>query len=395
LYVNNVSGDYHPLCKSFIQAANEYGINFNADFNGANQEGVGYYQITTKNGRRMSAARAYLHPATQRANCQLVKHAHVTRILFDKKIASSVVYLCKGQTITVNANREVILSAGAINTPQLLQLSGVGPQDLLNEFAIPAVHIVDAVGKNMQEHLACTHYYKSRVPTLNNQLSPWWGKLLAGMQYLLTRHGLLSLSVNQSGGFVICHPHRARANLQLYFAAITYSTAPDGERPLMRPDSYPGFLNCVGQLRPRSRGYLNIKSTDPLQHPSIQPNYYSHEDDIVEMLEGMRLLRALAKMPALSTLIETEYKPGLNIDSDDELIDYIRQHSTTVFHPTSTCMMGPVPQTAVVDNRCRVYGLGQLRIVDASVFPTVTSGNTNAPVMMLAEKAADLILSDQ
>ena len=393
LYVNNVRRDYHPLCDTFIDAAREYGFDYNPDFNGETQEGVGYYQINTRNGKRMSAAGAYLHPALRRKNCHLITNAHVRRITTRDKTATAVEYLQHGKTLTVNAAREIIISAGSINSPQILQLSGIGPQKLLTDLGINMVHAAEAVGQNMQEHIGCSHYYKSRVPTLNNQLYPWWGKLLAGVQYLLFRHGVLSISINQAGGFVKSHPQRSRPNLQLYFAPMTYTTAPPGERPLMRPDPFPGFLNSIGQLRPRSRGYLHIDSTDPLTHPKIYPRYLSAEADIVEMLEGIRLLRAMAQTPALSAIIEEELTPGLNIDSDDELIDDIRQRSTTIFHPTSTCMMGPDAKRAVVDSFCRVYGVNNLRVVDASIFPTVTSGNTNAPTIMVAEKAADLILN--
>ncbi len=393
LYVNNASSDYHPLCHTFIKAAKQSGFDFNPDFNGESQEGVGFYQINTKNGRRMSAARAYLHPARRRANCHVETHAQVTRVLFKNKHATGVEYQRGGETLIASANREVIISAGSINSPQLLQLSGVAAKELLSGHGIPVILDAPQVGQNMQEHLGYTHYYKSNVPTLNNQLYPWWGKLLAGIQYVLTHRGILSLSVNQAGGFVKSNPDRPRPNLQLYFAAITYTTAPAGTRPLMAPDPYPGLLNSISQLRPRSRGSIKIKSSDPFESPSIMPNYLSAEEDVTEMLEGVRLLRQMAATPALSRVIKEEITPGLNINSEDELIDDIRQRSTTVFHPTSTCMMGPDADKAVVNAECEVYGVKQLRIVDASIFPTVTSGNTNAPTIMLAERAADLILN--
>ena len=221
LYVNNVSRDYHPLCNTFFEAGKQSGFAYNPDFNGASQEGVGYYQITSKGGKRMSAARAYLHPASRRPNCHVESKAHITRILFDSKTATGVEYKQHGKTKIAEARLEVIISAGSINSPQLLQLSGIGPETLLKANGIPVIHDCPAVGANMQEHLGCSHFYKSRVPTLNNQLHPWWGKLFAGMRYLLTRRGILSLSVNQAGGFVKSNPQRLRPNLQLYFAAIT------------------------------------------------------------------------------------------------------------------------------------------------------------------------------
>jgi len=393
LYVNNVSKQYHPLTKTFIQAGQQFGFNYNADFNGASQEGLGYYQITTKNGRRMSAARAYLHPALKRDNCQIVTNAQVNRILFRDNAAYGVEYKRQGEVHEVSANREVIVCAGAINSPQLLQLSGIGPSKLLKDLGIPVVHGAEAVGRNLQDHLGYTHYYKSKVPTLNNQLYPWWGKLMAGIRYVLLRQGVLSLSVNQAGGFIRSNANKLSPNLQMYFAAITYSTAPAGERPLMQPDPYPGFLNSVGQLRPASRGHLEIDSAESTTHPKIYPNYYSAEEDVIEMLEGVRIMRAMAETPALSKIIEHEMTPGLNINSDDELIDDIRQRSSTVFHPTSTCMMGSNISESVVDSQGLVHGVRQLRVVDASIFPTLISGNTNAPVMMVAEKIADQILA--
>jgi len=393
LYVNNVSRDYHPLCQTFFEAARQTGFAYNSDFNGESQEGVGYYQINTKNGKRMSAARAYLHPASRRNNCRTETKAHITRILFHGNSATGVEYQQHGKTKIAEASLEVILSAGSINSPQLLQLSGIGPQALLKAQGIPVIHDAPAVGQNMQEHLSCSHYYKSLVPTLNNQLYPWWGKLFAGMRYLLTGRGILSLSVNQAGGFIKSNPHRPRPNLQLYFAAITYTTAPPGERPLMAPDPYPGLLNSISQTRPQSRGSIAIKSPDPYQAPGIKPNYLSVEADVIEMLEGVRLLRKIAQTPAFSAVIKEEITPGLNINSDDELIDDIRQRSTTVFHPTSTCMMGPDAKEAAVNSSGQVYGVNKLRVVDASIFPSVISGNTNAPVIMVAEKISDKILS--
>jgi len=393
LYVNNVSSQYHPLCHRFIDAAKQQGFGFNPDFNGATQEGVGFYQITTRDGCRMSAARAYLHPALKRDNCELITHTQVTRVLFDQKKASGVEFMHQGSLRQVKANCEVIVSAGAINSPQILQLSGIGDAELLSGFEIPTLVDLAGVGRNLQDHLDYCIYYRSRVPTLNNRLRPWWGKMLAGMQYLAFRNGLLSLSVNQSGGFLRSHPSRPRPNIQMYFAAITYTTSPPGERPLMQPDSYPGFLNSIGQMRPTSRGHLQIDSADPFAPVKIYPNYLSSDEDVTQMLEGARLLRKLADAPALAEIIDHEIRPGPSVQTDDELVADIRQRADTVYHPSCTCMMGPDPKTAVVDAKCRVYGVDRLRVVDTSIFPTVTSGNTNGPTIMVAEKAADMILA--
>jgi choline dehydrogenase len=395
IHVSNVSNQHHPLCQRFFSAAQDCGFDFNPDFNGENQEGVGNYQITTRNGRRMSAARAYLHPALKRDNCALITQAHVTRILFADRQANGVEFMQGGKRRQVRARREVIVSAGSINSPQILQLSGIGEGTLLKKHGIEALVDLPGVGRNLQDHLDCAYYYRSRIPTLNNQISPWWGKMLAGMQYLLFRNGLLSLSLNQAGGFIKSHPSRPRPNIQTYFNPMTYTTAPPGERPLMRPDPYPGFVNSIGQVRPLSRGHLQIASRDPQEPVRIYPNYLSHAEDVTQMLEGVRLIRKLAARPALAEIIEEEITPGVNLQDDDELIADIRARSSTVFHPTSTCMMGPDRKSAVVDNQCRVYGTQQLRVIDASVFPSLISGNTNAPVIMVAEKMADMLLGRQ
>ncbi len=394
LWVNDVSASYHPLNRHFIDAALACGLTENPDFNGADQEGVGLYEITARGGLRMSAARAYLRPAMKRSNLTVLTGAHASRVLFSQRRARGVEFLHDGAIRQADARREVILCGGAINSPQLLQLSGIGPGELLREHGIPALHANDAVGAHLQDHLCVTHYYRSRVPTLNNRLSPWWGKMLAGMQYVLFRSGQLSIGVNQAGGFFRSNPDRPRPNLQLYFCPMTYTKAPPGTRPLMRPDPFPAFLNGVSQCRPTSRGWLGIRSPDPLAPMKIAPNYLSTEEDQREMVEGVRFLRRLAATPPLADIVESEYEPGLAVDGDEALLEDIRQRADTVFHPTSTCRMGPDPSSTVVDERLRVHGVEALRVADASIFPTVTSGNTNAPTIMVGEKASDLVLAD-
>ncbi len=394
LYVNDPSVSYHPLCHTFLKAAGEYGLQANPDFNGAAQEGVGMYQITMRNGLRMSAARAYLRPALARKNCRIELHAQVTRILFDKRKAVGAEYRQNGETRQVRARREVIVCAGAVNSPQLLQLSGIGPGELLRRYGIDVLLHSPQVGRNLQDHLALTHFYRASVPTLNNELYPWWGKLCAGLKYVLFRKGPLSLSVNQAGGFIKSHSARTRPNLQLYFSALTYMTSPKGERPLMRPDPWPAIQQGICQCRPTSRGAVRIASNDPFEYPRIDPGYLATDHDLQEMIEGFHILREIAKMPALGKIIASEISPGESVQSESRIIEDIRERSETVFHPTSTCMMGPDPQSSVVDQQLRVHGTESLRVVDASVFPTIISGNTNGPVIMVAEKAADMILRD-
>lgn len=392
--VSDVSADMHPLCQVYLRACEQLGFPVHADLNGAGTECVGLYHITTRNGRRESAATAYLHPAMRRINLDVLTGAHATRIVLEGRRAVAVEFLHDGGRRLARARREVILSAGAINSPQLLQLSGIGPGSLLQRHGIPVVADLPAVGRNLQDHLGLDYLYRSRVPTLNDQLRPWWGKLRAGIQYLATRRGPLSLSVNQGGGFVRSCGTLARPDLQLYFSPVSYIKAPPGKRPLMNPDPYPGFLLGYSTCRPRSRGWLQIRSPDPLAPPEIHPAYLSDPGDVTDMLEGSRFMRRLAATPALAAVIAEELRPGPAVDGDEAMIEDIRQRASSVFHPVSTCMMGPDPATSVVDARLRVHRLEALRVVDASVFPNVTSGNTNAPTLMVGERGSALVLAD-
>lgn len=391
LFVSTMDRDLHPLCQDFIRAGEALQFPHNPDFNGKTQEGIGTYQITAKDGMRMSAARAYIRPVRNRKNLTIETRALASRVLFEGKRATGIAWTRKGRRCQARARREVILSAGAINSPQLLQLSGIGPAALLRGRGVEVLHDAPGVGRDLQDHLGMDFLYRSKVPTLNNQLHPWYGKLWQGLRYLLTRRGPLSLSVNQGGGFVRSRPGLSRPDMQLFFSPVSYTKSPPGKRPLMNPDPFPGFLLGYQPLRPTSRGYLEIRSADPAEPPSIHPEYLTTEEDIQDMLAGSRLMRRLAETPALSRLIEAEIAPGPDVQSDQDLIADIRNRAGTVFHPTSTCRMGPDPKTDVVDCRLRVHGIEGLRVADASIFPTLTSGNTNAPAIMVGEKAADLI----
>ncbi|MFK7730448.1 MAG: GMC family oxidoreductase [Pseudomonadales bacterium] len=395
LHIDDVHKSYHPLCSRFIEAGTELGIPMNVDFNGESQEGVGYYEITAKNGRRMSAARAYLHPARCRKNVSLLSNTLATRILFKEQRAIGVNVVKNDMERKIVADRSVILSAGAINSPQLLQLSGVGDANYLSSLGITPIHDNPNVGKHLQDHLAYTHYYRCNEPTLNNQLYPWWGKLGAGLQYLLARQGPLAIGVNQAGGFFRSNSEQHRPNLQLYFSPLTYSVSNKGRQRSTQPDPYPGILMSVSQCRPKSRGFVSIDSKDPHAAPKIQPNYLQDDADLRELLEGAKFLRDLSGTSALCGLITEETLPGVTCTTDEQLLDDIRARADTVYHPTSTCKMGHSIEDSVVDNRLRVHGINGLRVVDASAFPSVPSCNTQAPVYMLAEKAASLILTDQ
>ncbi len=394
MHVSDTSGQVHAICHDYLAAGQQAGLPLNNDFNGASQEGVGLYQILTRGGFRVSSARAFLRPAIHRRNLAVKQRAQATRILFEGRRAVGVEYREHGATESVRCRGEVILAAGAINSPQLLQLSGVGAGSLLQSMGIPVVLDLAAVGANLQDHLCVDYLYRSRRPTLNNLLRPWWGKLRVGAQYIVSRSGPLALSVNQAGGFFRSSPALTRPDMQLYFSPLSYIKAQPGKRALLSPDPYPGFLLSVSPCRPDSRGHLQIRSPDPFVAPAIHPNYLSTQHDVGEMLRGVHFLRKLAAAPALAAVIEEELKPGPAVQGDEALIGDIRQRAGTVFHPVSTCRMGPAGAGTVVDPRLRVHGLEALRVCDASIFPSITSGNTNAPAIMVGEKGADLILEE-
>ena len=392
--VQNVDADLHPLCQAYLQAGEQAGLGRSEDFNGRSMEGVGLYQITTRSGLRVSAASAYLKPAAHRSNLRIETDALADRVLFEGARATGVDYIHNGVRRTARAGREVIVSAGAIGSPLILQRSGVGPPEVLKSHGIDVIVANAAVGSNLQDHLCIDHVYRTRVPTLNEVLRPLVGQLRAVVTYLLRRRGPLSLSVNQGGGFVRSRPNIGRPNLQLYFSPVSYTRAPPGTRPLMRPDPFPGILLSAQPCRPVSRGYLHVRSSRPEAAPVIVPNSLHAPQDLQDLLDGADLLRKLAATPALSAVIEREIAPGPHVQSRDDMVRDIRARASSVFHPIGTCRMGPDPGSNVVDERLRVHGLASLRVIDASVFPTLTSANTNAPVLMVAEKAAALLHED-
>ena len=391
MHVTDMSAHVHPLCKTFLASAGELGFSVSNDFNGPNGEGVGLYQINTHRGRRASTANAFLRPALRRQNLKLETNALATHILFDGNRATGVSYLRGGQEHSVTARRDVILCGGAINSPQLLQLSGIGDPSDLAAAGVAVRHALPAVGRNLQDHLAVSYFYRSGLPTLNDQLRPLTGKLLAAVRYLIDRGGPLSMSVNQAGGFIRSRAGLSRPDLQLYFSPVSYTQTPLAARKLLNPDPFPAFLLSFNACRPTSRGALRIVSADPRRHPCITPNYLSTGQDVTDALAGSKLLRKLAATRPLSDIITGEIWPGQAIRTDDDLLRDFRDRADTVYHPVGTCAMGPDARNAVVDARLCVHGMSGLRVIDASIFPALTSGNTNAPTVMVAEKGADMM----
>lgn len=392
LTITSMDGSVHPLANDYLKAAAAAGIPVNKDYNGETQEGASIYQVTTRKGLRCSSADAYLHPIRRRANLEVRTNAHVTRLLIESKRVTGLEYVRDGVKTTVRASREVVLSAGAVNSPQIMMLSGIGDAEKLSALGITPVRHAPMVGRNLQDHLGFDYIYEATRPTLNDVLRPWWGRLGVGLQYVLTRKGPLSLSVNQAGGFVRSRPDRPRPNIQLYFSPLSYTRAIPGKRALMRTDFFSGFMLGISNCHPKSRGTIELGSADPFAPPLIRPNYLSDESDLEELVEGARILRKIAG--PMASQIKREIVPGPAIESDSEMAADIRARSGSVFHACGTCGMGPDPNLSVVDPRLKVHGIEGLRVVDASIFPLIPSGNINAPSIMVGERGSDFILED-
>ncbi|MFK7890134.1 MAG: GMC family oxidoreductase [Granulosicoccus sp.] len=392
LSVHDIASQAHPLCEAFLQSAAALQLPITDDYNGASMEGACLYQITTRRGVRASAAAAYLRPAMKRVCLEVVTHAQVLQLCTQDQRVTSVLYRHKGRVCRATANVETVLCAGAVNSPQLLQLSGIGPRAVLEAAGVRQVHELASVGEHLSDHLGADLVCKATVPTLNQVLWPLHGKVMAALRYVLRRSGPLSLSLNQAGGFIRSDDKAPLPDLQLYFSPVSYTRAPTGTRPLSNPDRFPGFLLGFNPCKPTSVGSIHIRSDDPFDPPSIQPNYLSTEHDRNLMLKGMKLVRSFCQTPTLKPLIAGEMLPGADCLSDTDLMRYVEQTAWTVFHPCCTCRMGTDPQTSVVDPRLRVHGFENLRIADASVFASIPTGNTNAPSIMVGERASELIL---
>jgi choline dehydrogenase len=391
-WVTDPGDRYHPLGRHYLEAARDLGFSHNPTMIGG--DGVGRYCITAHDGLRCSAVDAFLRPALKRYDIDVLHGVRVTRLLFDGARAVGAEFRLREGIHKIYCRREMIVSAGTVGSPQILQLSGIGPGSLLSRHRIMPRVELPAVGGNLQDHLAVTYFFKSRLPTLNNQLHPWWGKAWAGLRYVVARQGPLALGVNQYGGFVRSTDDAPRADMQLYFNPITYSKTPVGKRPLLSPDAYPGYILSFQPCRPVSRGRIDIASDDPLAAPKIRPNYLGANEDVEAVIRGARLLARFADSEALRAITLEPVGPTPTTMNDEQLVADFRERADTVFHPVGTCAMGTDPRNSVVDSRLRVHGVEALRVVDASVFPNVTSGNTNAPTLMTAWRGADMIIAD-
>lgn len=378
----------NELMEAIIRGAEELGVPRTQDFNDGKQEGVGYYQLFTHNGWRISSAVAYLKPARSRENLRIETGAHATGLILEGRRVTGVRYLQGGVERTAKAGREVILSAGSLQSPQLMQLSGIGPAELLREHGIHVAHELPGVGRNLQDHLQFRLMYRVSKPiTTNDDLRTLFGQARIGLQWLLRGTGPLGIGINQGGLFTRILPGSKTPDIQFHFGTLSADQAGG------KPHTWPGCTFSVCQLRPDSRGSVEIKSADPMQAPAMRPNYLSSETDRLCAVESIKYARKLAATEALKPYLASEYAPGAAIHSDDDILEFARGNGATIFHPVGTCKMGSDPM-AVTDARLRVHGLAGLRVVDCSIMPTLTSGNTHAPAVMIAEKASDLILED-
>ncbi|QIL70812.1 choline dehydrogenase [Diaphorobacter sp. HDW4B] len=387
-------GAKHELIEAFIAGAQERGVPRTNDFNGASQEGAGYYQLTTRNGLRCSTAKGYLTEAKRRPNLHIETDAQATGLVMRGKRVVGVNYVQHGQQKAAMAGGEVVLSAGAIQSPQLLQLSGIGPRALLEDLGVPVAHDLPGVGENLQDHLQIRLSYECTKPiTTNDQLNTLFGQAKLGLEWLIHRSGPLAVGINQGGCFMHAlrdeqgKPVTKTPDIQFHVSTLSADMAGGKVHP------YSGFTMSVCQLRPESRGYVRIRSRDALQPPSMQPNYLDTDLDRRTNVAAVRAARAIAQSQAMAPYVKREVKPGPPAQSDEELLEFCRNNGATIFHPSGTCRMGR-DAMAVVDSRLRVHGVKGIRVVDCSVMPTLVSGNTNAPVVMMAEKAADMIRED-
>ena len=377
------------ILDAFRAAAAEIGIPSTEDFNRGDNEGCGYFQVNQRRGVRWNTAKAFLRPVQNRPNLRILTGAQAERVRFDGNRAVGVEFRKDGAPAYVAARAEVILATGAVGSPQLLQLSGIGPPALLAEHGIALRHALPGVGENLQDHLQIRMAYKvSHTRTLNERANSLVGRIGMGLEYFLLRRGPLTMAPSQLGCFAKSDPARETPNLQYHVQPLSLDAF---DKP---PHPFPAFTASVANIRPESRGHVRIKSSDPAAHPAIRPNYLATAEDRRVAAAAMRLTRRICAAPALARFAPEEFRPGPGHDSDGDLVRAAGDIATTIFHPVGTCKMGS-DEAAVVDERLRVRGVVNLRVADAAVMPTITSGNTNAPVIMIAEKAAAMIREDR
>jgi choline dehydrogenase len=376
----------NPLCDVLIAAGEEVGLPHNDDFNDGDQIGLGYYHVTQRDGQRCSAAKAFLHPIIKRPNLTVITGAHVTRIIFEGKKAIGVEYQKKGELLTLHANKEIVLAGGAINSSQTLLLSGIGAKQDLEAFNIPQVHELPGVGENLQDHLDIIILTKSSTTDAYGFSLKALSKILkAPFDYIFSKKGILTSNAAEAGGFAKIKPESPEADLQFHFTPTYLKN--HGQK--LTTGHYYSFHICV--LRPKSRGTIKLKSANPLESAAIRYNYLDHSDDVRDMISAVKIGRKILNAKAFDAYRETETNPGVDVQSDVQIVKFIRENAETIYHPVGTCKMGQ-DEMAVVDEQLRVRGVEGLRVADASIMPTLIGGNTNVPSMVIGLKAAQMIL---
>ena len=378
-----------PICDAWIAAAQAAGYPFNPDYNGASQEGVGYFQLTTRNGRRCSAAVAYLNPIKKRPNLKIVTNARVTRVTLNGSRATGVQYLAAaGVENSISARGEVILSGGAINSPQILMLSGIGDPDALQANGVTPQHALKGVGQNLQDHLQARLVYKCTEPTLNDEARSLAGQAKIALEYAVSRTGPMTMAASLATGFLKTRPDIATPDIQFHVQPWSADSPGEGVHP------FSAFTMSVCQLRPESRGRLELQGPDPRRNIRIIPKYLSTQTDCQTIVSGVRIAREIARQAPLAGKIAEEFRPSADLPMDDYdgTLDWARNNSVSIYHPTGTCKMG-ADEMAVVDDQLRVHGIAGLRVADCAIMPEIVSGNTNAPAIMIGEKASDLVLA--
>jgi choline dehydrogenase len=382
------------LVSRFVEAGTQAGLPLNPDFNGASQEGVGRFQLTTRKGRRSSSARAFLGPAMRRPNLRILTGISVERLELDGRHVRGILCRRGNDRLRLRCRREIVLTAGSIGSTQILQLSGIGDPARLTAAGVAPLHALSGVGRHLQDHLQSRLMLRLNLPiSLNDLTRGPWRKLLIGMNYVFRRRGVLSFGASLAGGFGRTPLASDRPDVQFHFQPLSLDSYDGGLHP------FPGATISACQLRPESEGTIFIASPDPSAHPEIRPNYLATELDRQTMIEGFRLARRIAAAPALAEVVAGEHRPGHDVRGDDEILDYIRATGSSIYHPSGTCRMGPDPDRGpgggdVVDARLKVHGLAGLRIADCSIMPRLISGNTNAAAIMIGERAAAIIRED-
>ena len=393
LSVFNASADYHTLKHDFQAAFSE--LNLTSSSQGfIAGEGLGPYWLTTRNGKRCSSASAFLHPAASRPNLYILTETTATQINIQNRYAVGIEVTRKNKKRKLKARREVIVAAGAVNSPQLLQLSGIGSPSHLNTVGIEPIIEHAHVGQHLQDHLGINYFFKSKKPTLNNTLGSWAGRLRSGIQYIARRRGPLSLSVNQVGGLIRANPESVHLDTQLYCNPVSYQPADTNDRKLTQPDPYPGFIMGFNPCRPTSEGSIKIRSNHCNDAPEIRTSYLSTEHDLNAIVGMAKLIGKIQDTQAIQDILSEAPETDLtNLDAD-KIIEDFRNRASTVYHPCGTCRMGTSIKNSVVNPELKVHGIEALRVIDASVFPNITSANTNGPTIMVAHQGAHFILSD-